>query len=187
MANNKYKVPSSPNPGNIIKYKCPPRCCCLKINHYGVYLGFNLVISKYEDGCLHIESTEELSWRNSTIEKRGGFNIALHAIKRFLKNNPELQDISQDIYPYNFRKTNCQHFAEDCYLQSDGKGKSSDANCFFALYDALGWGVHEEKKRKSSAGEINQEINFKNLAPKIIKALDPKGMFIKLPLSLVSI
>ncbi len=109
-------------PGDIIsrpldkKIIGPALYHTLGFSHKGVVANDKTVISKYGDGSIRKESLNK--WSNSHLVKSGGEKCANHA------ENRSAVHVTKDIKDYNLFTSNCQHFANDCYLGEDGAGRS---------------------------------------------------------------
>lgn len=104
------------------------------LRHYGVMVSDDTIISKYDAETspgaevLMREKLDEGGWTGVRIEKSGGEGCARHAENRFNDGAIVDNDINKrkDKYRYSLLNSNCQHFANDCYLQEDGKGSCDD-------------------------------------------------------------
>jgi hypothetical protein len=142
-----------------------------RIRHFGVVVDGSHIINKYGGGILVKEKIGSGLWVKPTIEKRGGPKCAQFAINRYEagKKVEGKENTRLDHIPYDLGTSNCQHFANDCYLQQDGKGDCDDAWKELAVYKTIknvkicavvGCGIYFINKlfSKSDAETVDQEL-----------------------------
>ena len=148
-------------PGDIIYYQIENNFWgkALSLKHYGVVIDGGYVISKYEEngGQLEKHKIGTASWINITLLKKGGRKCADHAIARYEKGKINCEGHREDICPYSAISSNCQNFANDCFIQKDLTGSSEDshkvADMVIDVFSALGFNrvkdMKDEIKRKA--------------------------------------
>ena len=100
--------------------------------HLGVMQDSKTVISKYYDqNGASLQKKESISdWGPVNVIGRGGKKCADHSTQRFnqgaIIDEKHKDTERRDIYDYNLISANCQHYANDCLIQQNGKGKSDD-------------------------------------------------------------
>ena len=131
------------------------------VTHHGVVTFDNQVIGKSNDGNLN----KETIWKNAKLFKKGSTLCVAHALNRF-SNGKEVNgnpNIHVDKLGYNIWTANCQNFADDCFIQQDGKGRSVDVDNYSGLIkssavssglgsSAIGAGVSSAKSGGGSGG-----------------------------------
>ena len=117
-------------PGDIISYDIQNNYWgkALSLKHYGVVIDGGYVISKYEEngGQLEKQKIETGNVKKITLLKKGGRKCADHAIARYNKGRINSAGHREDICPYSAISANCQHFANDCFIQEDNASYSED-------------------------------------------------------------